>query len=107
MKRHIDLAISPERADISWFSFPLTLWKTDKTRKELFDFLEKRNIETRVIFAGNILRQPAYANIEHRISGKFHNANFIMTNSLFISVHPNMTNEMTDYVIQSFNEFFV
>ena len=51
MKRHIDLAISPERADISWFSFPLTLWKTDKTRKELFDFLEKRNIETRVIFA--------------------------------------------------------
>lgn len=110
-QKSIDLVASPEKADISWFSFPLTILNNgkdkNKTRKELFDFLEKRNIETRVIFAGNILRQPAYANINHRVSGKFDNADFIMTNSLFISVHPNMTKEMANYVIQSFNEFFV
>lgn len=107
IQKSIDLVVSPEKADISWFSFPLTIQKADKTRKELFDFLEKRNIETRVIFAGNILRQPAYANIDHRVSGRLDNANFIMTNSLFISIHPNMTKEMADYVIQSFNEFFM
>ena len=92
-------------ADISWFSFPLTLQNGVK-RKEMLEFLESKNIETRVIFAGNIIYQPAYREIEHRRHGSLKNADVILRDSFFISVHPTVTKEMVDYMVASFGDFF-
>jgi len=88
-------------AEISWFCYPF-LVKT--SRKKFVDFLESRNIETRTIFAGNIVCQPAYVNIG-RIAGSLENSDCIFNHGLFLSVHPFLTSEMLDYVSDSIKEF--
>ncbi len=99
-----------EEAQISWFSFPITLkncvFCKDQARKNMLKFLEEKNIETRVIFAGNILKQPAYQNIDHRREGDLKITNNILFNSFFISVHPTVTEEMINYIVSSFKEYF-
>lgn len=94
-----------KKAKVSWFSFPITL-KNGVRRQTLLSHLEKANIETRVIFAGNILRQPGYKHIKHRKIGGLKNADDVLFNSFFISVHPSLTNAMTNYVISTFQKFF-
>ena len=91
----------------SWFSFIITV-KKDKgyTRDELLQFLNQNLIETRNLFAGNLLRQPAFQNIEHRVVGSLDNTDYIMNNTFFIGVYPGMTDEKIDYVINKFQEFF-
>jgi len=91
----------------SWFSFIITV-KKDKgyTRDELLQFLNQNFIETRNLFAGNLLRQPAFQNIEHRVVGSLDNTDYIMNNTFFIGVYPGMTDEKIDYVINKFHEFF-
>ena len=101
----ITLASVHDKSDISWFSFPFTIKETGQ-RKKLMDFLEARNIETRVIFAGNVIRQPAYQNINYRKISDLKNSDKIMYDSIFVSVHPSITEEMIQYVIQSITEFF-
>jgi CDP-6-deoxy-D-xylo-4-hexulose-3-dehydrase len=78
----------------------------DFTQKELVSFLEDKKIMTRQLFAGNITRQPAYKNINYRIIGDLHNTDYIMNNTFFIGVYPGLTQEMIDYILQTFDEFF-
>lgn len=103
--KYLSLPKEHPQASVSWFSFPITL-NNGINRKSLLHFLESRNIETRVIFAGNILKQPAYKNINHKIIGELKNTDNILHNSFFISTHPTVTEEMIEYMIQSFKEFF-
>lgn len=91
-------------AATSWFSFPITV-KNGVSRKELLLFLESKNIETRVIFAGNVIHQPAYQSIDYRKVGDLKNSDNILFNSFFISVHPIVTDEMIRYIISCFHEF--
>ncbi len=109
LKKYDDVFILPswsEKAKPSWFAFPLTIRPGAKfNRRELLVFLEEANIETRLLFAGNILRQPAFKNIEHRVVGNLANSDLIMTNTFFIGVYPGINDEMLDYVLQQFEEF--
>lgn len=105
LTRWLSLPEVPKKADPSWFSFPITL-KEGNQRKKIFEFLEKRNIETRVIFAGNIIKQPAYNNGDYRVHSKLKNAENVLHNSFFISVHPSLTKRMINYITLSFREFF-
>jgi CDP-6-deoxy-D-xylo-4-hexulose-3-dehydrase len=57
------------------------------------------------MFAGNILRQPAYLGIEHRLHGDLKNTDFVMTQSFWVGVHPSLTTEMLDYIVASIQEF--
>jgi len=90
----------------SWFGLPITVKKKSPfSRMELVRWLEDNFIETRMLFAGNILRQPAYRTIKHRTVGTLKNTNYIMNNSFFIGVYPGITQAELDYVMEKFQEF--
>jgi CDP-6-deoxy-D-xylo-4-hexulose-3-dehydrase len=85
-----------------WFSFPF-MTRVIK-RKYVMDCLEAHNIECRTIFSGNITRHPAYKNTEYVSTGSHFNADDVMHNGIFISVHPSITIEMLEYVAMILKE---
>lgn len=103
-----DMLILPKadpKADPSWFGFPITL-REGTDRLELIRWLEDANIETRLVFGGNIVRQPAFTDIPHRVHGSLEESDRVMNSALFLGVYPGLTEEMIDYVIQRFKGFF-
>ncbi|MEV0918377.1 lipopolysaccharide biosynthesis protein RfbH [Streptomyces sp. NPDC049967] len=93
-------------SDPSWFAFVLTLTEDAPFRRaELVDFLNARRIGTRLLFAGNLVRHPAYRDVEHRVSGGLANSDIIMERTFWIGVYPGITAEMTDYMVASIREF--
>ncbi len=107
--KHEDFFILPKwsrKSCPSWFAFPLAV-RTGAPfeRRDIIRFLEERNIETRLIFAGNIIRHPAYAKAKIRVSGSLGNADEVMRNSFFLGVWPGITKEMMDFIMDSVNEF--
>lgn len=96
---------TPE-ADPSWFTYILSVKENAPfTRNELVTFLNGRRIETRNIFAGNILRQPAFIDRPCRVEGKLPVTDFIMNNTFFLGTYPGMTEEMFSYVGDCVAEF--
>lgn len=92
-------------ANPSWFSF-LMIIKTDKfTRRDMQVYLENKGIQTRLLFAGNITRQPAYKNIEKRIVGNLKNADNIMFNALMIGVYQGITTKNIKYMVKTIKSF--
>lgn len=90
----------------SWFSFPVTIREDAPfTRKEIIDWLEESNIETRLIFAGNIIRQPGYVNQKFKTSGELKNSDTIMKNSFFIGIYPGLTEEQLEFTSGRIKEF--
>ena len=110
MKRYEDHLILPhwsERADVSWFAFPITVRPNAPfTRQELVRWLEDARIETRLLFAGNILKQPGYRNMKCRLVGKLENSDLVMRNSFFIGVYPGLDEVRINYILAKFEEFF-
>lgn len=90
----------------SWFGCPITIDPTSGIdRKGLLEFLTSRNIGTRLMFAGNILRQPAYLSIEHRVHGDLVNTDLVMNQSFWVGVHPSLTREMLRYIVASIRDY--
>lgn len=90
----------------SWFGFPITLHPDlDVDREELLRFLDGRNIGTRLMFAGNLLRQPAYLGVDFRVVGDLTNTDIVMRRSFWIGVYPGLTDEMLCYAAESIREF--
>jgi len=85
----------------SWFGFPIAV-RPDApfNRSQVIAFLEERKIATRLLFAGNLLKQPAYAGIKHRVVGSLENTDFIMNQVFWIGVYPGLTNQMIEYMIE-------
>lgn len=105
LSKHKDL-ILPEwvkGAEPSWFAFPLT---TIGKRGPLVAYLEKNGIETRSMFAGNILAHPAYKNVPHRKGGELGEADFILHASFWIGVHPRYSKKDVDYVLNVFDAYY-
>jgi len=89
----------------SWFGFPIAVRpEAPFTRKQVVQFLESCKIGTRLLFGGNLVRQPAYRNIPYRIVGLLENADFVMNQVFWIGVYPGLTHPMLDYVIESFHQ---
>jgi CDP-6-deoxy-D-xylo-4-hexulose-3-dehydrase len=95
-----------KHAEPSWFGFPIAV-KPDApfTRDQLTHHLEANKIGTRLVFAGNLLRQPAYRGYPYRIVGPLTNTDFVMNQVFWIGVFPGLTNEMLDYISQSMIQF--
>ena len=91
-------------AEPSWFGFPIAV-RADApfSRNRVIHELEKRKIATRLLFGGNLVRQPAYRNVAHRIAGPLTNTDFIMNQVFWIGVFPGITPAMLDYVVESFH----
>ena len=93
-------------ADPSWFTYILSVRENAPfTRNELVAFLNERRIETRNIFAGNMLRQPAFIDRPCRVQGELAVTDFIMNNTFFLGTYPGMTDGMFAYVEDCVAEF--
>lgn len=98
---------SLSEADPSWFVFPITVKKNAGfKRADIVEFLEKNNIETRPILAGNIIDHPAYAGIQFHTIGKLSTSKEILENSFFIGVYPGLKKEELEYIVNCFTSFF-
>jgi CDP-6-deoxy-D-xylo-4-hexulose-3-dehydrase len=96
-----------ENSDPSWFGFPITIREDSNIKRyDLVRYLEKNKIMTRMLFGGNLTRQPAYEEVEYRVVGELKNTDLIMNNTFFIGVYPGITDEMIDYIIKIFKNFF-
>ena len=95
-----------EFADPSWFCFVITVRpEAGFTRNELTRFLESNRIETRNLFSGNLLRHPAFENIECRIVGDLHNTDLIVNSTFFIGVYPGIGQPQLDRIMDAFARF--
>jgi len=93
-------------SDPSWFGFPLAVRPTAPfTRNELVARLTEAKIGTRLLFAGNLVRQPAYQNVRFRQIGDLPNSDFVMNQVLWTGVYPGLTPAMLDHVIETIFEF--
>lgn len=93
-------------SDPSWFGFPITLDPAHLVnREELLRFLDGRLIGTRLMFAGNILKQPAYRNVDFRVVGDLTNTDIVMNRTFWIGVYPGLTQPMLDFAADSIIEF--
>lgn len=94
------------KSEPSWFGFPITLDpKHPAIREELLRLLDDKKIGTRLMFAGNIVKQPAYRNVDFRIVGDLTNSDVVMNRSFWIGVFPGLTTQMLDFVIETITEF--
>jgi CDP-6-deoxy-D-xylo-4-hexulose-3-dehydrase len=95
-----------EKSDPSWFGFPLTIDpKHPADREDLLRFLDSRKIGTRLLFAGNLTRQPAYKNVDWRVVGDLTNTDIVMKRTFWVGTYPGLTPVMLDYIIESISEF--
>jgi CDP-6-deoxy-D-xylo-4-hexulose-3-dehydrase len=100
------LPVWSERADPAWFAFPITVRPgAPFTRRDLTTFLEERNIETRLLFAGNVARQPGYRHIEHRAVGDLLNSDLVLRSTFFVGVYPGLDDARIAYVLDAFADF--
>lgn len=85
-------------ADPSWFAFPITITSRKLNRHKLILHLEEKGIQTRLLFAGNITRHPAYKKTKMRIVGDLKNADNVMFNSFMVGIYPGLTLRDIDYI---------
>ena len=95
-----------KKSDPSWFAFPITV-RHDAPfgRKEIIRYLEDNNIETRMLFAGNVLRQPGFSEIDCRIIGELPVSDHVMQSTFFIGVYPGLNDKQIDYMLDIFTSF--
>jgi CDP-4-dehydro-6-deoxyglucose reductase, E1 len=93
-------------ADPSWFGFPLTLRDGGaERRRRLQEFLLERRIDTRLLLAGNMVRQPGFQGREHRVAGSLEHADRITEAALWVGCWPGLTDEMLDWIVESVGAF--
>ncbi len=111
VSKYIILPELDKKVNPSWFGFLMTVRENAPfTRNEMVQFLENNNIQTRLLFAGNFLRQPCFNTLReekegYRVVGSLDNTDRIMNNSFWIGVYPGMTNDKMDYMVSKIKEF--
>jgi CDP-6-deoxy-D-xylo-4-hexulose-3-dehydrase len=106
LEQFLILPDATPNSDPSWFGFPVAVKEGSPfTRDQLVRHLDTAKIGTRLLFAGNLLRQPAYSGIQHRVVGNLENTDFVMNNVLWLGIFPGITEEMLDYVASTIRGF--
>jgi CDP-6-deoxy-D-xylo-4-hexulose-3-dehydrase len=109
LKKFEEVLILPEttpKSNPSWFGFAITVRPgAPFSRLELVQHIESRRIGTRLLFGGNLMRQPAYIGMPHRVVGPLTNANIITDNTFWLGVYPGLNDEMVDFMIATVAEF--
>jgi len=102
----MNLPQATEHSDPSWFGFPITLKENSPvTRLDLLNYLDQNKVGTRLLFAGNLTRQPYMAGANFRISGDLTNTDNVMNNTFWIGVQPALTLEMLEFAANKIETF--
>jgi CDP-6-deoxy-D-xylo-4-hexulose-3-dehydrase len=102
----LQLPVATKGSDPSWFGFPITVKEgCPVSRVDLTAYLEQQKIGTRLLFAGNLTKQPYMVNAKYRISGNLKNTDFIMNNTFWIGVQPALNRDMLEYVASQIEIF--
>ena len=103
----IELPEATANSEPSWFGFPITLKESSGiARADLIRFLDEAKIGTRLLFAGNLTRQPYFANLNYRVADNLTNTDRMMNQTFWIGVYPALSDVHFDYIIEKFEEFF-
>ena len=106
-EKYLILPKITDNSDPSWFGFPILVKENAHfTRAEIVNYLEENKIATRMLFGGNLTKQPAYQNVKYRIFDSLKNTDLVMENLFWIGVYPGITKEKLDYIINVMNRFF-
>ena len=103
-----DVLILPEatpNSDPSWFGFPIALRDERLDRTALLRFLDEAKIGTRLLFAGNLLRQPYFVGVPHRVSGTLDATDMVMNRSFWIGLYPGLDERHLGYVVEKLYQF--
>ncbi|HEY9139180.1 MAG TPA: DegT/DnrJ/EryC1/StrS family aminotransferase, partial [Terriglobus sp.] len=93
------------KSDPSWFGFPIGVKPESKlTRNAVTGYLESHKIGTRLLFAGNLVRQPAYKDSNYRVIGDLKHTDYTMNNVFWVGVYPGLDDPRIEYVIQRLRE---
>ena len=103
----IELTMPTENSTPSWFGFPVTV-KSDSgvNRVDLTKYLDQNKIGTRLLFAGNLTKQPYFSDIEYRIVGDLINTDITMNQTLWLGIYPGLGEAQLDYIAEKMEEFF-
>jgi len=98
----------PEKnSEPSWFGFPISLRESNKfNRNDLLKYLDENKIGTRLLFSGNLTKQPYMKNIEYKIHGYLKNTDFVMKNTFWIGLYPGLNNYHLEYSVKNLKNFF-
>lgn len=103
----LELPESTKNSEPSWFGFPLTLRTGSQIKRaDLLTYLDKNKIGSRLLFAGNLLRQPYMKNRPVRIYGSLSNTDRVMNDTFWIGVYPGLTESMLEFVAEKLEMFF-
>jgi CDP-4-dehydro-6-deoxyglucose reductase, E1 len=105
LQEHLILPVATPHSEPSWFGFPLALREDSPiSRDHMLRFMNDRKIATRLLFGGNLLRQPAYLEVPHRRVGDLARADFVMNRVFWVGVYPGLTYESVQFMIESFHD---
>ena len=107
LEGYLTLPKATDNSDPSWFGYPITIKEESKiARVDLLKYLDQNNIGSRLLFAGNLIRQPYFSGKEYRVSGSLDATDNIMNNTFWIGVYPGLDAEMLDFVSDKMTTFF-
>ena len=110
LKKYEDYLILPNptpSSDPSWFGFPILIRDNARfTRNDIVRYLENNKIATRMLFGGNLIKQPAYSDMIYRSTGPLNNTDRVMNNLFWIGVFPGLNPRMCDYMVAAFDAYF-
>ncbi|MGF6214011.1 lipopolysaccharide biosynthesis protein RfbH [Comamonas sp. 4034] len=103
----LEIAEPTPNSEPSWFGFPVTLKESAGVKRvDLLKFLDQHKIGTRLLFAGNLIRQPYFHNVEYRVVGELTNTDRTMNQTFWLGVQPSLGQEHFDFVGEKLEEFF-
>lgn len=104
---YLEVAEATPNSDPSWFGFPVTLKESSGVQRvDLLKYLDQHKIGTRLLFAGNLTRQPYFQNVEHRVVGELTNTDRTMNQTFWLGVQPSLRQEHFEFVAEKLEEFF-
>lgn len=110
LKKYEQYLLLPEpvkNSEPSWFGFPILVKDNASfTRADIVNYLENNKIATRMLFGGNLIKQPAYENIKYRLHDNLNNTDTVMNNLFWIGVYPGITKVKIEFIIKIFDSFF-
>ncbi len=110
-KQYEDYFVLPKillKSSPSWFGFPLTIKdRTPFKRNDFVTYLDKNKIDTRMLFAGNMIRQPAFDNVRYKVIGNLNNTDKVMNDTFWFGVYPGLDDNQLEYIFEKSKEFLV